>query len=85
MAAKDSFKVLVRKTGEDATAIDVTAATTIAEIRALMGLKGYACCYKGHRKGDGHLQDALAHELGLFNYLNYHSFEPHHNKCNQNY
>ena len=50
MAGEDSFKIFVRKTGEEASEIDVTAATTIAEIKAQIGLKGYVCCYKGNRK-----------------------------------
>ncbi len=63
MAAEDSFKILVRKAGEEASEIAVTAATTIAEIKSQKGLKGYVCCYKGNRK-DAETMAALGMKPG---------------------
>ena len=45
-----SFKIFVRKVGEDPQEVFVTPTTTVAEIKAQKGLKGYVLCFKGHRK-----------------------------------
>ena len=49
-ADSSSFMIFVRKVGEDPQAVSVTPTTTVAEIKAQQGLKGYVFCFKGNRK-----------------------------------
>ena len=49
-AGSSSFKISVRKVGEEPQEVFVTPATTVAEIKAEKGLKGYVFCFKGNRK-----------------------------------
>ena len=48
-AESSSFKMFVRKVGEDPQEVFVTPTTTVAEIKTQKGLKGYVFCFKGNR------------------------------------
>ena len=47
---RQAFKVFLRKSGEEPLGVSVTPATTIAEIKSQMDLRGHAFCFKGNRK-----------------------------------
>ena len=45
-----SFTIFIRKPGEDKEEMVVTRETTVADVKALKGLKGHVLCFRGNRK-----------------------------------